>query len=169
MTCITIFVSLHTHHWIQNIHGNEHRGIKMACYDYGTLCYIRSTTQGGILFFSIISSINLILELLNIFLLCKRKRSRINLLLEELAILTTLVFTLSTIIFIVVGFIVIKSNADEKFDWSFSIFILSSMLGFTDLICSLVRVVSYCRDNSFRSTLITYTLNENHGMVQIQA
>ncbi|CAF4562678.1 unnamed protein product [Rotaria sp. Silwood1] len=144
-------------------------GIKMACYDYGTLCYIRSTTQGGILFFSIISSINLILELLNIFLLCKRKRSRINLLLEELAILTTLVFTLSTIIFIIVGFIVIKSNADEKFDWSFSIFILSSMLGFTDLICSLVRVVSYCRDNSFRSTLITYTLNENHGMVQIQA
>ncbi|CAF1473825.1 unnamed protein product [Rotaria sp. Silwood1] len=88
---------------------------------------------------------------------------------EELAILTTLVFTLSTIIFIIVGFIVIKSNADEKFDWSFSIFILSSMLGFTDLICSLVRVVSYCRDNSFRSTLITYTSNENHGIVQIQA
>ncbi|CAF3103601.1 unnamed protein product [Rotaria sp. Silwood2] len=88
---------------------------------------------------------------------------------QELAILTTLIFVLATVILIVMGFVVVASQSHEMIDWSFIIFILSSMLGFTDLICSLVRVVSYCRENSFRSTSITYTVNDNQGAVQIQS
>ncbi|CAF0808651.1 unnamed protein product [Rotaria sordida] len=168
MTCITMFVSLHTHHWIRNTDGNEHRGLKLACYDFGNLCHAMDHTKGGILFFSIITSLNFIFELSNIFFLCNRKRSRINLILEELAIVTTLIFVLAAMVFITIGFIVITSRTNEQFDWSFIVFLLSLMLGFIDLICSLVRVVSYCRDHSFRSTLITYNSNNNHETVQIQ-
>jgi len=99
MTCISIFLSLNTHHWIQDMDGRNHRGMKifsflisnliyigpkLSCYDYGHLCYERNSISGGILFFYILALLNVIFELLNILFLCKRTRSRINLILGKL-------------------------------------------------------------------------------------
>ncbi|CAF2045946.1 unnamed protein product [Rotaria magnacalcarata] len=169
MTCITIFVSLNTHYWIRNMGEMEYRGLIVSCYDYGHHCHERPSIRRALWFFYIVSLLTFTLELLNICLLCKRIRSRINLVLEELAIIISLLFVLCTSGFLIIGLFVIMAKSYEQFDWSFFIFVLSFILGLLDLICSLVRVVSYCRDNSFRSTSITYTSKDNHGSVRIQS
>ena len=56
-------------------------GMSMECYDYGRLCHERGVFHIAAWFYSIVALLNILLELLNILLLYKRRRSRINLLL----------------------------------------------------------------------------------------
>lgn len=53
----------------------------MNCYDYGRLCHERGVFHAAAWFYYITTLLNILLELLNILLLYKRRRSRINLLL----------------------------------------------------------------------------------------
>jgi len=58
-------------------------GLHTNCYDYGHSCEKGVQYRRELWFFNIIVSINLILESLNLLLLYKRTRSRINLILGK--------------------------------------------------------------------------------------
>ena len=59
-------------------------GIQIRCYDYGQYCHENKSIERVIWFFYIIALLNVVIELLNILLLYKRARSRINLILGKI-------------------------------------------------------------------------------------
>lgn len=110
---------------------------------------------------------------------------------EELNIIIVLILFAASAIVVILGFVWIFSHNDNHMDWSFFVFILASGLTLIDFICSIIRAViffslfllekqtiirvslflkvSYCRENSFRSTTVTYQSHNRHQTVHIQA
>ncbi|CAF1410265.1 unnamed protein product [Adineta steineri] len=169
MICITVLIALHTHHWMQEDNGRNHHGLKQRCYEYGSNCYKDNHIQRKIWLYLIIPILNVIIESSNILLLlCTRSRSRINLILEEITLVTSLVFIVPNV-FIVLAICVYAHSRYEEIDWSMKIYFISVILCLIDFVCSVVRVVSYCRHNSFRSHPVTYTSNSNHETINIQS
>ncbi|CAF1367950.1 unnamed protein product [Adineta steineri] len=143
--------------------------LKQRCYEYGSNCYKDNHIQRKIWLYLIIPILNVIIESSNILLLlCTRSRSRINLILEEITLVTSLVFIVPNV-FIVLAICVYAHSRYEEIDWSMKIYFISVILCLIDFVCSVVRVVSYCRHNSFRSHPVTYTSNSNHETINIQS
>ena len=131
------------------------------CFDYGSLCYRRNAFHPILWFFNGINLLNILLESLNILLLYKRRRSRINLVLgnmrkklndsysiffrftEELGLVTTVVFLAPSLIFCIIAFGLTRGFTGETLDWSFYVAFLSTALGIIEFICSLVRAVNF--------------------------
>ncbi|CAF1623402.1 unnamed protein product [Adineta ricciae] len=170
MVCTTVFVSTLTHHWLRDVDESGHKGLRVRCFDYDSGCYQYNHGHKIVWFFCAVVSLNLIFELLNVLLLWKRtRRARINLILEELSLLTTLIFLAPAGFFCLFGIVVTMDRYHPRTDWSFFVFYIASTIALIDFICSIVRVVSYCRENSFRSNVIKYSSNQNQGTVHIQS
>ena len=133
-------------------------GLRKRCYDYGSLCYEYNDGDKFAWFYCATVLLNLTLELLNVLLLWKRTRARINLILgnfgkktvrndslfvhlfvEELSLLATLIFLVPACFLCLFGVI---HSMHSKLDWSFFIFYIASAIALIDFICSIVRVVS---------------------------
>ena len=66
---------------------------------------------------------------------------------EELSLFVTAVFIIPSVIFLIVGFVIVGNNPGEAFDWSFFAFLLSTGLAMIEFICSLIRVVTFFDNN----------------------
>ncbi|CAF0854025.1 unnamed protein product [Adineta ricciae] len=166
MVCTTVFVATLTHYWFRDVDEAGHKGLRMRCFQYGSNCYQYNHGHKIVWFFCGVVSLNLIFELLNVLLLWKRTRARINLILEEISLLTTLIFLAPAGLFCLFGIINSLHPSYSRTDWSFFVFYIASTIALIDFVCS---IVSYCRENSFRSNVIKYSSNQNQGTVHIQS